>query len=105
MDSFNQGLLTGTRKGDKFYRENGEVVQADYNAARNVLARLDDPDIGRWMNFRKVKSILQERTERYRLELTNQGSSCTQKRVSTECELVLGYVWPYFKEQLAYSFK
>ncbi len=75
MDSFNRGLLTGTRRGDKFYRENGEVVQADYNAARNVLARLSDQEIGRWMNFKKVKSILQERTDRYRLELTNPGSS------------------------------
>ncbi len=75
MDSFNRGLLTGIRRGDKFYRENGEAVQADYNAARNVLARLSDQEIGRWMNFKKVKSILQERTDRYRLELTNPGSS------------------------------
>jgi transposase len=87
MDSFNQGLLTGTRKGDRFHRENGEVVHADYNAARNVLARLNDLEIGRWMNFKEVKSILQARTDRYRLELTNLGSSCTRKRVSTECEL------------------
>ncbi len=93
MDSFNRGLLTGTRKGDKFYRENGEVVQADYNAARNILARLDDQEIGRWMNFKKVKSILQERTDRYRLELTNQGSSYTLgNRSLTECEEILKYV-------------
>ena len=93
MDSFNQGLLTGTRKGDRFYRENGEVVQADYNAARNVLVRLDDPEIGRWTNFKKVKFILQERTDRYRLELTNLGSSCILgNEASTECELVLEYV-------------
>ncbi len=93
MDSFNQGLLTGTRKGDKFYRENGEVVQADYNAARNILARLDDQEIGRWMNFKKVKFILQERTDRYRLELTNPGSSYTLgNRSLTECEEILKYV-------------
>lgn len=92
MDSFNHGLLTGTRQGDRFYRENEEVVQADYNAARNVLARLGDSEIGRWTSFKKVKSILQSRTERYRTELTVQDSSCTRKRVSTESELVLGYV-------------
>lgn len=93
MDSFNRGLLTGTRKGDRFYRENGEVVQADYNAARNVLARLDDPEIGRWMNFKKVKSILQARTDRYRLELTNLGSSYTLgNEALTECELALEHV-------------
>ncbi len=93
MDSFNRGLLTGIRRGDKFYRENGEVVQADYNAARNVLARLSDQEIGRWMNFKKVKSILQERTDRYRLELTNQGSSYTLgNRSLTECEEILKYV-------------
>jgi transposase len=93
MDSFNQGLLTGPRKGDIFYRENGEVVQADHNAARNVLARLDDPEIGRYLGFKKVKAILQARTDRYRLELTNLDSSCTLgNEASTESELVLDYV-------------
>ena len=90
MDSFNQGLLTGTRRGDKFYRESGEVVQADYNAARNVLARLDDPEIDRWMNFKKVKSILQARTDRFRSELIDQGSSYTSGNGTlTECETAL----------------
>ena len=28
MDSQNSGLLTGKRIGDKFHRENGEVMQA-----------------------------------------------------------------------------
>lgn len=93
MDSFNQGLLTGTRKGDKFYRENGEVVQSDHNAEKNVLGRFDDPEIGRWMNFKKVKSILQARTDRYRLELTNLDSSCTLgNEASTESELALEHV-------------
>ena len=93
MDSFNFGLLTGTRRGDKFYRENGDVVQADYNAARNVLARAFDQEIDRWMPFKKVKSILQERTDRHRLELTNLDSSCTlRNETSTESELVLAHV-------------
>lgn len=90
MDSFNNGLLTGTRKGDKFYRENGEVVQADYNAARNVLARLDDQEIGRWTPFKQVKAILQARTDRYRLQPSNQDSSYTfRNEALTESELIL----------------
>ena len=47
-DSFLHGLLIGTRKGDRFYRFNGEVVQADWNGARNVLARLNDNEISRY---------------------------------------------------------
>jgi IS605 OrfB family transposase len=77
MDSWNQGLFTGTRKSDKFYRDNGEVKQADHNGARNVLARVDDPDIGLYTPYVEVKKIVQARTDSYRLELTNQGSSCT----------------------------
>ena len=34
MDSFT-GLLEGRRAGDKFYGANGDVLQADFNAARN----------------------------------------------------------------------
>lgn len=86
-DLFNHGLLTGTRVGDRFYRESGDVVQADHNAARNVLARLSDPEIDRWTPFTKVKSILQARTDRYRTELTVQGSSYTPGNgILTECE-------------------
>lgn len=48
MDSTN-GLLQGKRVGDKFYRENGDVLQADHNAALNVSSRLDDPDIRRFV--------------------------------------------------------
>ena len=70
------GCFMGTRKGDRFYRETGEVVQADENAALNVLARLSDPEIGRYTPYRKVKRILQERTERHRLGLLNQDTSC-----------------------------
>jgi len=68
---------------------NGTVVlQADQNAARNVLARLSDPDIDRFMPYRQVKTILQVRTERLRLGLLNQDSSCSPARVlSTESEL------------------
>jgi IS605 OrfB family transposase len=92
MDSVN-GTLSGKRSGDRFYRENGDVLQADMNAARNVLARLKDPEIGRWTNFKKVKAILLKRTECHRLKLFNQDSSCTLNQVSTESELPNEYVY------------
>jgi len=61
MDSVT-GLLQGKRVGDKFYRVNGDVIQADHNAARNVLARLSDKDIGRFTSYREVKRILLARS-------------------------------------------
>ena len=57
MDS-TTGLLQGKRVGDKFYRENGDVLQADHNAALNVRARLDDPEISRYTPHRQVRLIL-----------------------------------------------
>jgi hypothetical protein len=38
------------------------VVQADYNAAMNILARDQDKDINRFMPYQQVKQILLERT-------------------------------------------
>lgn len=61
MDSAN-GLLQGKRVGDKFYRENGDVLQADHNAALNVLARLDDSEISRFTPYREVRRILLARS-------------------------------------------
>lgn len=76
-DSQCHGLLMGHRDGDKFYRENGDVVQADHNAARNVLLRDEDPEITLFMPYRKVKALLEERTESYRSKLIDQDSSYT----------------------------
>ena len=61
MDS-TTGLLHDKHVGDKFYRENGDVLQADHNAALNVLARLDDPDIGRFTLHGEVRRILLSRS-------------------------------------------
>jgi hypothetical protein len=61
MDSTN-GLLEGKRVGDKFYRANGDVLQADHNAALNVLARLDAPGITRFTPYREVRRILLARS-------------------------------------------
>lgn len=86
MDSCD-GSLSGKRRGEKFYRENGEVLQADVNAARNVLARLHDSEISRWLPYKQVKAILLQRTSANRLKLLNQDSSCRLKNLSTESEL------------------
>jgi transposase len=60
-DSTN-GLLEGKRKGDKFYRVNGDVLQADHNAALNVLARLNDSEISRFTPYKEVRRILLSRS-------------------------------------------
>ena len=86
MDS-RYGVLLGKRSGDSFYCFDGVVLQADENAARNVLARLYDSEISRWTPYQQVKSILLERTERHRLGLLNPGSSCNSLELSTESEL------------------
>jgi len=69
------GCRLGTRQEDQFHCFDGVVLQADQNAARNVLARLSDPDIERFTPFKRVKAILQARTERLRLGLLNPDSS------------------------------
>src|SRR6476661_7163426 len=61
MDSFTN-LLEGRREGDKFYRANGDVLQADFNAARNVRARMGDPEITRYMPHLQVRQILLSRS-------------------------------------------
>lgn len=76
MDSAN-GLLEGKRVGDKFYRANGDVLQADHNAALNVLARLDDSEISRFTSYKEVRRILLARSPAQlsvmRLELGEQS--------------------------------
>jgi IS605 OrfB family transposase len=56
------GTLLGTRQGDRFIRYTGDVIQADYNAALNILARYNDQDINRFTPYQKVKEILLVRT-------------------------------------------
>ena len=56
------GLLEGKRVGDKFYRANGDVLQADHNAALNVLARYEDAGITRFTPYQEVRRILLARS-------------------------------------------
>lgn len=78
MDS-RYDILLGKRSGDSFHCFDGEVIDADINAARNILARAGDSEIQLYTPYRKVKSILLERTERKKNELglLNSDSSCT----------------------------
>jgi len=88
MDS-RHGVLLGQRKGDSFYCFDGEVLDADINAARNILSRLSDSEIQLYTPYKDVKNILLKRTEHFskRLGLLNPDSSCNKKLLSTESEL------------------
>lgn len=73
----------GRRSRDAFYCINtgcGVVLQADRNAAVNIKLRKNDPEIGRWMPFSQVKSILLERS-RQRLGLLNQDSRYLEEAI------------------------
>jgi len=64
VDSRN-GTLLGKRTGDNFTGFDGVVLQADYNAAKNVLARGTDKGITRYMNKTEVQAVLLRRTARF----------------------------------------
>lgn len=70
------GLLQGSRNGDRFYCLDGAVLDADQNAARNILARINDVEIKLFTPFAKVKEILVKRSKP-RLGLLNQDISCS----------------------------
>ncbi len=56
------GLLQGTRRGDRFYDLDGVVLDADTNAARNILQRLYDDGITLYTPYREVKRLLLDRS-------------------------------------------
>ncbi len=56
------GLLQGKRRGDRFHGLDGVVLDADTNAARNILQRMYDDEIDLYMPYRKVRSLLLDRT-------------------------------------------
>jgi IS605 OrfB family transposase len=59
------GTLLGSRNGDRFTRITGVVVQADENAALNILDRGSDSEITRYQKSGEVRTILLGRTVRY----------------------------------------
>ena len=56
------GLLQGARRWDRFYGLDGVVLDADTNAARNILARLYDDEITLYTPFPEVKRLLRDRS-------------------------------------------
>ncbi|NEO90330.1 MAG: transposase [Moorea sp. SIO3G5] len=59
------GTLLGKRIGDSFTRFNGVVLQADHNAAKNILDRGTDKEITRYMSKTEVQAVLLRRTARF----------------------------------------
>ena len=56
------------KEGDQFFTFDGEVLQADCNAARNIETRLDDPKITRFMKSVDVRKVLIKRTVSFLLQ-------------------------------------
>lgn len=65
----------GRRSGRLFYCFDGVVLDAEVNAAVNVLTRMSDPDITLWTPHTVVRQIIQARTDSHRLKLLSQDSS------------------------------
>jgi hypothetical protein len=63
------GTLTGSRSGDKFTGHDGVVLHSDTNAADNVLARMGDDEIPRYLKHSTVKVILLDRTSKFLAQL------------------------------------
>ncbi|WP_293099079.1 zinc ribbon domain-containing protein [Moorena sp. SIOASIH] len=59
------GTLLGKRSGDSEPIFNGVVLQADHNAAKNILARGTDFEISRYMTKTEVQAVLLRRTARF----------------------------------------
>jgi putative transposase len=51
----------GKRNEDLFTCENCGEMHADINASKNILARLHDPEIDLYTNYKTVKKILESR--------------------------------------------
>jgi transposase len=65
----------GRRCGRWFYCFDGVVLDAEQNAAANVLHRMSDPDITLWTPRARVCQIIAARTRSHRLRLPSQDSS------------------------------
>lgn len=71
------------------YCASGVVWQADHAAAINILRRHGDPDITLHTPYKRVKQILQERTDRQRIRLPIQDSSPNIRAESETSESML----------------
>ena len=71
----NRNGTFGRRCGRWFYCFDGVVLDAEQNAAANVLQRMSDPDITLWTPRARVRQIIAARTRSHRLRLSSQDSS------------------------------
>lgn len=89
MDSVT-GLLEGKRVADKFYRVNGDALQADHNAALNVLRRYEDAEITRFTPYQEVRRILLARSpaqlsvKGHELQVMSAYQPCADKSSSVQ---------------------
>ena len=88
------GTLLGSRNGERFTCYTGVVIQADENAALNILHRRSDGEITRSMKYAEVRQVLIKRTVRY---LASIGKTVTEA-------LDLGWLISKFKAE-ALSFE
>jgi Putative transposase DNA-binding domain len=88
MCSLSRTLL-GARNGDRFTCYTGVVIQADQNAAMNILHRGSDRELHRYLKYAEVRKILIERTVRY---LASIGKTVTEA-------LHLGWLISKFKAE------
>jgi IS605 OrfB family transposase len=65
----------GIRRGDRLHCGSGDVYDADWCAAINILQRASDPDITLFTPHTRVRQILRERADRQRARLPAQDSS------------------------------
>ncbi len=93
MCSLSRTLL-GSRNGDRFTCYTGVVIQADKNAAMNILHRGSDRELHRYLKYAEVRKVLIERTVRY---LASIGKTVTEA-------LNLGWLISKFKAE-ALSFE
>ena len=68
------------------------MLDADWSAAQNILARMDDEEIHQYMPYPQVKAVLLRRTAQYkRFGPLNQDTSCKEPNaisLSTVSELL-----------------
>lgn len=83
------GTLLGNRIGDRFIRITGDVLQADKNAALNILDRGSDSEVTHYQKSGEVRAILLVRTVRYLASIGQSVSGAFN----------LGWLHPKFKAE------
>lgn len=71
--------LLGSRVGDRFYRYNGDVLQADENASCNIRDRVSDTEITRYTKAAVIRSVLVRRTAKFLADIGETLESAADK--------------------------